>query len=137
MEDPYPTGKYPDQKVWVWVLFSQNRSYLSNLSHRAPHFQATLLKLSLYRETNGPLFKSLCNKRQFMRKNKFATLSGMFRAILFSHFEPKTLHNVKSWAATHLFHEVADTPKTRRKFLTALGKLVMTWFLSNPLHRDF
>ena len=22
MEDPYPTGKYPDQKVWVWVLFS-------------------------------------------------------------------------------------------------------------------
>ena len=21
MEDPYPTGKYPDQKVWVWVLF--------------------------------------------------------------------------------------------------------------------
>ena len=22
MEDPYPTGKYPDQKVWVWVPFS-------------------------------------------------------------------------------------------------------------------
>ena len=21
MEDPYPTGKYPNQKVWVWVLF--------------------------------------------------------------------------------------------------------------------
>ena len=22
MEDPYPTGKYPDSKVWVWVPFS-------------------------------------------------------------------------------------------------------------------
>ena len=22
MEDPYPAGKYPDQKVWVWVPFS-------------------------------------------------------------------------------------------------------------------
>ena len=22
VEDPYPTGKYPDQKVWVWVPFS-------------------------------------------------------------------------------------------------------------------
>ena len=22
LEDPYPTGKYPDQKVWVWVPFS-------------------------------------------------------------------------------------------------------------------
>ena len=22
VEDPYPTGQYPDQKVWVWVLFS-------------------------------------------------------------------------------------------------------------------
>ena len=21
MEDPYPTGKYPNSKVWVWVLF--------------------------------------------------------------------------------------------------------------------
>ena len=22
VEDPHPTGKYPDQKVWVWVPFS-------------------------------------------------------------------------------------------------------------------
>ena len=22
VEDPYPTGKYPDSKVWVWVPFS-------------------------------------------------------------------------------------------------------------------
>ena len=25
VEDPYPTGKYPDQKVWVWVPFSSLR----------------------------------------------------------------------------------------------------------------
>ena len=30
VEDPYPTGKYPDQKVWVWVPFSSlNLSSLS------------------------------------------------------------------------------------------------------------
>ena len=71
-----------------------------------------------------------------MHKNKFATLSGMCHAIVFSHFEPKTWHNAKFWAPTSLFSEVADPTNTRRKFLTELRKL-LKWFLLNPLHRDF
>ena len=78
------------------------------------------------------LFKSLCAKRQIMHKNKFATLSGMF----FSHFEPITLHNAKFLAPANLFAEVADPTNTRRKFIMALRKL-LTYFLLNPLHRDF
>ena len=27
VEDPYPTGKYPDQKVWVWVPFSSLKQH--------------------------------------------------------------------------------------------------------------
>ena len=56
--------------------------------------------------------------------------------LCFSHFEPKTLQHAKFWAPTNLFSEVADPTNTRRKFLTALGKL-LTQFLLNPLHRDF
>ena len=68
-----------------------------------------------------------------MRENEFAELSGMFRTIVFlAEFEPKKpLHNAKFGAANHLFSEVADPPNTRRKFLTALRKL-LTQFLSNP-----
>ena len=31
MEDPCPTGKYPDQKVWVWVpfFFLESRGFLN------------------------------------------------------------------------------------------------------------
>ena len=58
-----------------------------------------------------------------MHKNKFATLSGMCRAIVFvecvaqlflSHFDPKTLHNAKFLAQTRLFSEVTD-PTTQEE----------------------
>ena len=44
--------------------------------------------------------------------------------LFFSHFEPKTLHNAKYWAPMSLASEVADPPNTRRKFPTALRKLL-------------
>ena len=37
VEDPYPTGKYPDSKVWVWVLFL----YLTITTGKGRHCKKT------------------------------------------------------------------------------------------------
>ena len=34
VEDPYPTGKYPDQKVWVWVPFSSLTYRIGKCPHK-------------------------------------------------------------------------------------------------------
>ena len=48
------------------------------------------------------LFGSLCNKRQLSHKNKFDKLSGMFSALVLSHFEPETSHNARFWGPNTL-----------------------------------
>ena len=55
--------------------------------------------------------------------------------LFFSHFAPKALHNAQFWAPTNLFSEVAEPTNTKRKFLTALRKLLTQVFVERPPQR--
>ena len=61
------------------------------------------------------LFRSLCNKRQLSRKNKFDKLSGMFPALVFVAFwNPKPRIMQGFGAQTHLFSEVTGPQQFER-----------------------
>ena len=86
------------------------------------------------------LFRSLRNKRQFSRKNKFDKLSGMVPALFFCCIlSPKLCIMQGFRAQTHFFSEGTGPQqfeRTKKKCPTDLRKL-LTPFLLTPLQRDF
>ena len=86
------------------------------------------------------LFRSLCDKRQLSRNNKFDKLSGIFPRTCFCRILSPKLRIMQGFRAqTHLFSDVTGPQqfeRTKKKCPMDLRKL-LTPFLFTPLQRDF